>query len=297
MAKGKSKPEVLYRVAKFPIYPNESQFQILRKVSDNLWMVWNSALEERRTAYSKFVAPLYEGIKESVKNQNVAETARLRGELKAAYRELPTLFDQINALTPRRNQQNGFAAVPRNWQEETLDTLDGAYKSFLALRKNGDFDARPPRARSEWDFCEVPGRFGFKIQSGEFALSCGKLSLEPLHFPIPEHQQGMLSRAIAIKKFTLYRDERDMRKPGRFFASLAYEIAKPEEKPFVPEEAVFVSPGASSIGVISPMGEVVIPLWRADKHWKPHVDAAADRAKNCAKGSRKWRKRTAARFK
>ena len=246
MAKGKSKPEVLYRVAKFPIYPNESQFQILRKVSDNLWMVWNSALEERRTAYSKFVAPLYEGIKESVKNQNAAETTRLRVELKAAYREFPTLFDQINALTPQRKQQNGFAAVPRNWQEETLDTLDGAYKSFLALRKNGDFDARPPRARSEWDFCEVPGRFGFKIQNGEFALSCGKLSLEPFHFPIPEHQQGLLSRAVAIKKFTLYRDERDMRKPGRFFVSLAYKIAKPEEKPFVPEDAVYISPGASS---------------------------------------------------
>ena len=300
MAKGK-RGDVLYRAVKFEIHPDERQIAVLRKVSDNLALVWNEALEERQKTFDEFVAPLYERLKEAGAKNDEDTVTELRKELKAAFKEhRVSLFDQINALTSRRNEEHSaFGQVPRNWQEETLDTLEGGFKSFLALRKNADPHARPPGMRSEWHFCEISGRYGFKILEGkEVRLSCGAVSGETgFTFPIPSLQRELLLRAIAVKKFTLYRDERDLRKPGRFWISLAFEIKKPETKKFVPEEAVYVSLGASFLGVVSPNGEETISLWRSDKHWKPEADAVEDRVKRCKEGSRAWKRRNGARRK
>ena len=301
MAKGKGK-DMLYRAAKFEIRPNEDQIAVLRRISDNLWLVWNNALEKRQALFDRFMAPLYERLKTE---KDAVAIALIRQKLKAAYKEHKiTLFDQINALTPWRQSDAGAAAVPRNWQEETLDTLYGAFKSFVVLRKNGDSHARPPRLRDTWNFCEIPGRYGFKIRDGEkvkeFVLSCDNMS-EDVHFvfPVPAYQQKLLKQAAAVKKFTLFRDEPDMRKPGRFWVTIVYEINRPEKVPFAPEEAVYVALGASFIGVVSQKGEEVIPLWRPDRNWKPRVDAIGQSLKKepvgtniraLSPGSRKGRK-------
>lgn len=301
MAKGKER-EVLYRVVKFEVRPTEAQLAILRQISDNLWLVWDTALQARFAFHKKHFEPLYERIREAAKAGDAAEVASLRKQLAGAYKEHKlTLFDQINALTPRRARDAVFAAVPRNWQEETLDAVDGAWKSWIALRKNGDHKARPPRLRNEWHFCEIPGRWGFKLAKDgrSVSLSCGDIGKGvPLVFTIPEaYQARMLARATKVKKFILYRDVRDLREPGRFWLSLAYEIPKPVTLPFAPGQATYVSLGASWIGVVSPNGEEVIPLWRSDKHWKPLADSAEERAKRRAPGSRTWKKRMAARRK
>lgn len=295
MAKGQ-KREVLYRVVKFELHLSSLEIELLQKVSDNLMLVWDDALRERQALFEKHIAPFYEQLKNA--GTDTARTGELRKELSRAYTEHRiTLFDQINALTPRRTADSVFASVPRNWQEETLDALNGAHRSFLSLRKKGDRNARPPCLRDAFDFHEISGRFGFKIHEGFCELSCGKIGLgRVLRFPIPEHQRCKLGSALSVKKFTLYRDERDIRKPGKFWISLAYEILKPKTLPFNPEEAVYVSLGASSLGIISPKGEEVVALWRPDKHWKPKIDALEERMKRCVKGSRAWRKRNAARL-
>lgn len=297
MAKG-IKREVLYRVIKFEISPSDAQVATLRRVSDILQSVWNDAVEERLRIYNAYLKPLYDGIKEAHKAGDAAEVASLRKRLAEAFKHHDvTLFDQINALTPKRAANSGFAWVPRNWQEETLDTVNAAFKSYYQLRKNGDPKARMPRARNAWEFSEIPGRSGFKVtEDGTHIELSSKLGGEPFVFAIPEgYQFGMLARAVAVKKFTLYRDVRDMRERGRFWISLAYEIPKPPMVPFVPEQAVYVSLGASSIGVVSPKGEEVIPLWRSDLHWKPKTDAierslARKTYFPIQKGSRKWLK-------
>lgn len=297
----------LYRVVKFEIKPTLEQIALLRKISDNLWLVWDEALAERQKRFDTHVAPLYEALKAARERQDTAETSRLRELLKSAYKEAQvTLFDQINALTARRACDTGFASVPRNWQEETLDTLDGAFKSFVALRKNGDPQARPPRLRSEWYFCEIPGRSSFSIRNGTMIeLAPNIFGKGALSWPIPQEYQGiMLARAAKVKKFTLYRDERDMREKGRWWISLAYEIPKPVVKPFVPAEAVYVALGASSIGIVSPKGEATIPLWRSDKSWMPEIKTLETRIDHpssgtnvhaLTKGSRAWRRRQKAR--
>lgn len=292
MAKGQNK-EMLYRVVKFEICPNQQQIALLEKISENLRRVWNEALQGRNSMFENYIAPVYAQISAIEKSQDCEGVQILRKELGDLFKKYRiSLFDQINALTSRREGDSHFASVQRNWQEETLDTLEGSFKSFLALRKNGDPDARIPRPKDEGYFCEIPGRFGFSIRNSTFQLSCKKVFGETeFIFPIPEYQQLRLSHAVKIRKFTLYRDERDMAKPGRFWVSVAYDISRKTLERFVPEHAVYLSLGASSIGIVSSCGEETVPLWRADKYWKPKVDSVIERLKVCKEGSRKWHRR------
>ena len=209
-----------------------------------------------------------------------------------------TLYDQINALTAKRSENADFAAIPRNWQEETLDALDGSFKSFLALRKRGDSDAKPPRERAyEGNFYKIPGRSGFKVtDGGKVIVSFAKLDIE-LVSEIPDYQFGKLAGTTRLKKFEIVRDERDMTKPGRFWISIAYEIPKPVEVPFIANQAVYLAIGASWIGIVSPKGEFCYHLPRPDFHWKPKINQVDERLQRVAKGSRKWKRLISARAK
>ncbi|MEK7552460.1 MAG: hypothetical protein AAB534_03530 [Patescibacteria group bacterium] len=292
MAKGTER-RVLYRVEKFEIHPTPEQFAVLLTVSRNLLVIWNEALAERSKCFDEFIAPIYAEMKGVADSERVKE---LRKKLKDAFKEHSvTLFDQINTLTGKRANDSTFAVVPRSWQEETLDALDGGFKSFVALRKNSDHDARPPRPRFPEGFSEIPGRFGFKVGGGVFTISCAKIAPDvELTFPIPAYQQEKLSRALEIKKFTLFRDERNLKRAGRFWVSIAYEIEMPATGSFVPEDAVYVSLGASSLGIVSLQGKEVVKLWRPDLNLKPQVDAIEARMKANLVAypaySRKWKR-------
>ena len=293
MAKRKvgQKSEALYRAVRFEVKPSKGETSILLAVSEILRALWNSALEERQRVFSEFFAPLYTGLKSANTPEEVLE---IRRKLREAYKaHTVTLFDQINGLTVRRASDEVFGGVTRNFQEETIDALDGAYKSFLALRRNGDFDARSPRLRDEGFFQKISGRFGFKIAGGNITLSCG--SGRKLSFLVPEFQQGKLGEATKLKKFELYRDEPNLTKSGRFWISVVYELPKPETTSPEESKLVFLALGASSIGIISAKGEEVLKLWRSDKHWMPKIEALQLRLKGRTKGSRGWQKLNSAR--
>ncbi len=185
------------------------------------------------------------------------------------------------------------AKIPRNWQEETLDALDGAFKSFFVLVKNGDSAARPPWQRRERYFCEIPGRSGLSIGEESVVFAPNIFGKETLRFPIPKYCQALL-RDRKVKKFTLFRDEALLSQPGRFWVSVVYELDAPQPEALRSERAVFVAVGASWLGVVHAGGEEVIKLWRPDKHWKPRIDALEERLKNCTKGSRTWHRRVSA---
>ena len=277
--------EALYRTEKFEIRPTKEEYVALLAISGILRGLFNSALEERRCLFAEHITPLYERLRKASEEEGIA----IRQELKAAYREHSvTFFDQINTLTARRASDEAFASVPRNWQEETLDAVDGAMKSFVALRKNGDLDARPPRMREGGFFQKIPGRFGFRISGGKFVISCGERG--KLTFPIPAYQEAKLAKALAFKKFELYRD-----RDARFFISVAYELPRPETDFFSPERAVYLALGASSIGVLSPYGEEILPLWRSDKHWMPKIESLEQAMKVKIRGSTSWRRLEASR--
>ncbi len=294
MANKAKKTEVIYKSVRFEIKPDEAQLQVILAVSNILRGVWNGALAELQDMFGTHIAPLYEALKNAPKEGK----GHIRKQIKGAFENHGiTLFDQINTLTKKRAADPVLASVPRNWAEETLDALHGGFRSFMSLRKAGDFDAKPPWFRRENDFSEIPGRFGFSLpQNGDqIRLSCGKISGDAdMSFSIPDYQKTMLSSAVgekAVKKFTLSRDEKNLKKPGRFWISITYEIPRPKTEMFDEKKAVFIALGTSLIGVISPHGphrEKVIRMWRPDMHWKPLIENAKRYADtHCAKGSRK----------
>lgn len=308
---------VLVRAVKFEIFPQGKDLETLVQISANMCTVWNEGFAERDRVFQEYYAPLYAELKEArlkdtepkapkkgkkekktqkkIESDEVKEIKRRLG--KAFEEHAITAFDQINGLTSRRADDEQFASVPRNWQEQTLVMLHGATVSFLVLRKNGDKDARPPRARLTSHFSEIYGRIGFKVEDEggkkAFTLRPGSVGA-PIRFLLPEYQSSVLKDAeskggFAVKQFTLCRKPRDLSQPGQFFLSLVYEYARPEVRPDVPDTRVYIAVGASSLGVISAYGEQVIELWRPDKHWKPKIEAVEARMKPLTKGSGKWK--------
>lgn len=286
MAKGLANDTVLYRTEKWELKANEAQTHLLVGISDGLREIYNWGHEIWMTAYEEYR-------KEKKASPGMKPATKL-----------PTFYDQVNELTAlgEEDRKAGLARarIPRNWKEETLDALHGALKSFFELVKKGDPDHRPPRLRSEKRFSAIPGRSGFSIKRGRVVLASNIFGADTLSFPIPaEYQAGMLARATRFKKFVISRDEPNLAKPGRFWISVSYEIPKPEQQPFVPEEAVYVALGASHIGIVSPHGEEVVSLWRPDAHWKPKTDDIEASLKATyddpafrpiQKGSCKWRR-------
>ncbi len=292
MAKRKfgEKSVALYRAQKFEVKFSKEEFTQIFAVSEILRELFNSALAERLGKFTTFITPFYERLKIATEENLSA----IKLELRDAYKEHSvTLYDQINALTSRRASDEAFAGVTRNFQEETLDMLDGAFKSFITLRKNGDMDARPPRSRDEGFFQKIPGRYGFKLLGDKFTISLG--SGRKISFLVPEYQKERLAEAMKLKKFELYRDEQNLSKPGRFWISIAYELPRLETTEFDPERAVYLALGASSIGISSPNGNSIISLWRSDKFWMPKIESVETRMKERVKGSNGWKRLNQAR--
>jgi len=290
--------EMLQRTAAWPLKGLSSvQKALLIRISD--WgREWhNLALEIQRKNYEAY---------------QLAEKAN--PGVKPNGKKFLNEIDLYSILGPLRKQEaeRGIARarIPANWMLESIKSSVSAYKSFFSLVKNRDLDARPPKAKNVMHFHEVSGCSAFSVRGGRVILAPEIFTREEsLVFRIPPtYQASMLSRSIRDAKFIIYRDEPDMAKPGTFWISVTYEIPLPEAVPFVPEQAVYIALGASSIGIVSPKGEEVVPLWRPDKHWKPKADAIEETLSRDPatpgfhrpppqKGSRKWHKLMAKRAK
>lgn len=291
MAKGEKKA-VLYRAAKFPIYPTIQQEELLLEISENLRLVWNQALSERMLALASYR-------KQKVLRYTVIASAiaEALGDTPATAIKMPTLFDQINALTQKRENEK-FGATPRNWQEETLDRLDGSFKSFFSLVKNGDVNARPPRERSQNFFQVIPGRSGFAVKNGFIEFASNIFGKGALRFKIPKYQQELLATGTS-KKFVIARDIADLSKESGWSISVVYEVPQPKSLPQEAEKVAYLALGASSVGIVGNGVELVLPFWRPDKHWKEKAEEIEARIKksNLVKGSLAWKRLMAARKK
>jgi transposase len=309
------KAPVLVRVQKFQIKPTLEQLATLQRVSDNLFQVWNDCLEQRQLYFNERIKPLYE----ELKSADIEAVTEIKSRIKRVYAEAPVYHatgaphrSQASWLTKMRQSSSDFAAVPCGWQQECLKILEGSFASFAQLRNKGDTTARPPRLKVANSFCEIQGCVGFQFSTKTLAINPQKplgevhqlamrnteemhVVLSPgkplpggteLRFSVPEYQRLILSQAVKLNKFTLYRD-----KKKRFWISIAYSIPQPKQAELVPEEVVFVALGASYIGVVSSHGEETIDLWRSDHFWMPKINALRERLKPVTGGSKAWRRR------
>ncbi|CAN5135513.1 hypothetical protein BH11PAT3_BH11PAT3_0470 [soil metagenome] len=322
MAKRKTgeKPAgVDYRTQVFGVNLDVESLHAVLGVSDILRQVWNEALKHRLDSFAEHLAPLYEKLRAAKENSMLVfdrlthlrmivppKLAQeiIKDRLKATWKEEGVTFnDQVNALTYCRAGSD-WGDVNSNWPEETLDRLKGGFSSFMKLRKNGDYDARPTtRFVPEGHFVEITGRSGFKLKDGHIILSPGKIAGgQKISFPVPEYQWERIQEAkrdekgnLRIKKFRLHRSERDLSRPGIWKINISYEIEIPETSHYAADDLVFVSIGASYIGIASAYGEETIALARPDEYFKPEIDKIVARMEKCMKGSKRWERLNVAR--
>jgi hypothetical protein len=298
------KAPVLVRVVKFPISPTPEQMSTLQKVSDNLWQIWNDCLEWRQQYFNEHIKPPYERLKTATPE----EVPNIKSHIKAMYANAPVYHvagvpdrSQASWLTNMRQSRSDFAAIPCGWQQECLKILEGDYLSFGRLRQKGDRTARPPRHKDANGFCEIQGCVSWQLQTSSLLVNPQKelgevhqhaiansngldIVLSPgkslpggveLRFAVPEYQRLVLSRAVKLNKFTLYREKKNNKK--RFWISIAYAVPEPVSVSKTDKNTVFVAFGASHLAVISEKDEKTIDLWRPDRHWLPLINQAKSR--------------------
>src|SRR5208337_102195 len=111
----------LMRLAqKIRIYPSLQQEKVLWDLAEKCRLIYNFALAERKEAY-------------------------LKGE-KITYQI------QQNGLVLTKKTYPKYGVVYSKVLQMTLNQLDSDYRSFFALRRNGDTTARPPHFKTKHDF-------------------------------------------------------------------------------------------------------------------------------------------------
>src|SRR3989338_9917922 len=164
------------------IRTSPAQEIVLQALSEKCRLIYNFALKERKEAFEQNI----KGIN-YVKQQN----------------DLPQL----------KNQFPEYTWVYSKVLQYTLKTLDADFKSFFALNKKGDKDARPPKFKGKKFFTTmVYNQSGFKIGKGWIEFSHKHPLKTKLRFEIPK--QFAFSK---IDQMSIYK------KGSAYFLSIIYD--------------------------------------------------------------------------
>jgi putative transposase len=167
---------------KIRIYPSPEQEKVLWVLSEKCRLIYNFALAERKAAY-------------------------LKGE-KINYQI------QQNALVLTKKAYPEYGVVYSKVLQMALNQLDSDYRSFFALRRNGDVAAMPPHFKIKRDFTTmVYNQSGFKFERGCVKLSSKHPSGIALCFAIPE--SFAFSR---VHQVTVFQDNKK-----KYYVSVVYE--------------------------------------------------------------------------
>lgn len=232
---------------KIRIYPTREQEKVLWDLSAQCRRLYNLGLAERRLAY-------------------------LKGE-KINYQI------QQNELILTKQVYPEFRMVYSKVLQMTLNQLDSDYRSFFALRRNGDETAMPPHFKSKHGFTTIVyNQSGFKFERGCVKLSHKHPSGASLCFAIPESYS--FGRVYQV---TVFQDDKD-----RYYVSVVYEQSV----------RGYVDNGlyqAFDLGVTKHTGVNVHGRFvefvssRHDRYWNSRLDGLQSKRDHCRKGSGKWR--------
>jgi len=231
---------------KIQIYPSLEQEKVLWCLSWKCRLIYNFALGERRESYLIGKKVTYQTQQNSL------------GLTKKSYPEYNIVYSKVLQMA--------------------LNQLDSDYRSFFALRRNGDISAKPPHFKKKDFFTTmIYNQSGFKVERGCIKLSHKHPSSVPLCFAIPE--SFSFGRVFQVMVF---QDEKQ-----RFFVSVVYE-AKPLS---------FVDNGlyqAFDLGItkhtaVNSCGKFLeFHNVRHDHYWNSTVDYLQSRRDHCKRSSHRW---------
>lgn len=248
----------MHLTAKVKIYPTEEQQKVLWELSDRCCSLYNLALAERKD--------VWKSERKSIK-----------------------YIDQQNKLSEFKKKNPEYKAVYSKTLQGILKKLDANYKSFFALRKNGDTNARPPNFKSRDFFQTIPyNQSGFKILRtlcGNKIIFSHNVNNTSLDFDIEKTFPN-------IKQVEIYNDD-PFHAKGDFYVSVTYEAACAEyvDNGLYQANDAGITKIVTCINLRGKFHEVKTP--RIDKYWNPKIDSIKSRKDHCIgakKGSKKSRK-------
>ncbi|MHA2495426.1 MAG: RNA-guided endonuclease InsQ/TnpB family protein [Candidatus Hodarchaeales archaeon] len=239
---------------KVQIYPTKRQEGVLWALSNQCRLVYNWALEERR------------------------ETWKANKEKPKAERTKITYTMQQNQLPGLKKQYPTWQWVYSKTLQMTLRKVDSAYKSFFALWKKGQADARPPGFRGRhYFFTLCYNQSGYKVKKEVLKLAHKHPSRVPLAFQLPVPILG------PVKQVEIKLDHKQ-----RWFASITYEFAPPTYFDNGLYQAI--DPGVDNIvTAVNLHGHFTqFANKRMDQYWRPHIAEVQAKRDRCRRKSRKW---------
>ncbi len=221
---------------------------VLAALSEKCRLIYNFALNERKEAYKEGV----NGIN-YIKQQN----------------DLPSIKENF----PEYNW------VYSKVLQYTLRTLDADFKSFFALNKFGDKDAKPPKFKGKKFFTTmVYNQSGFKTGEGWMELSHKHPLGTKLRFLIPEKFAYERVYQISIYK-----------KDKEYYLSILYDKQEPMFADNQQYQAFDL--GVMKHAAVNTMGKFKeFTISRPDQYWQKPTAELQSRRDHCKKFSRKWYK-------
>jgi len=239
----------MHLTAKIKIYPTEDQLKVLWELSDKCCSLYNLALAERKDAW-----------------KNESKTVKY--------------IDQQNKLPEFKKNNPEYKVVYSKVLQGILKKLDANYKSFFALRKNGDLKARPPNFKSHKYFQTIPYNQSGFYQARNYLVFTHKMNDTELVFDAGKKFEN-------IKQIEIYNDD-PLYGKGDFYISIVYEIATPEYS----DNGLYQADDAGITKIVTAVNsngkffEVKTP--RSDKYWQPKIDSIKSKRDHCKKKSKKW---------
>ncbi len=236
------------------INPTKEQEKVLWDLSEKCRLIYNFALEERRNNWKKN--------KDKPKDD----------------REYIPYIDQQNKLPKTKEKYPEYKWVYSKVLQMILRELDTNFKSFFALRKNGNRDANPPKFRGKKYFKTMCyNQSGFKVKKGFVELSHKHPSNIDLKFKIPK--KFVFEEVYQV---SIYQKDDD------FYISIVYEK---EEKEYVDNGKY----QAFDLGIAKHTGVNIYGKFvefhnpRPDKYWQSKIEEVQSKRDHCKRNSRKWK--------
>jgi putative transposase len=235
---------------KIRIYPTEEQVDVLWNLSEKVRFLYNLALADRKQAWSNE--------KRSVK-----------------------YTEQQNKLPDFKNRNPEFKVVYSKVYQGILKKLDGSYKSFFALRKNGDIKAKPPNFKGHKYIMTLPfNQSGFQIKDGKVTFSHTYNDV-PLTFDIGDITNGLKIKQLEISNDNPYKAR------GKFYTTITYD--KDIETAYY-DNGLYqaIDLGITKIvTAVNTQGEFFeVKTPRPDKYWNRKIDTAKSRRDRCLGGEK-----------
>ncbi len=261
-----TKKKPLQLTAKVKIEVTKEQEEILWILAENCRLIHCFANKERKEWWEK--------------NKHLPKKKRDK-ESKPTYNKQSKQLPKIKQLYIRYKQNYSKTL------QDTLKQLKAEYKSFFALRDNGDMAANPPRYKGKKYFTTMHyNQKGFEIVRNKISFTHFYPAKKVEKIDLTFEMQGKLTFAYKkVKQVTIYQEH----KTKEFYLSIIYEENTPEYY----NNGIYQTIDLGVINLVAAVNShegktITIKNKRVDKYWQPKIEELMFKRDHCKKYSNRW---------